>query len=250
MRNKCCLLMVIMLALVVSLAHSSLAADITEQELRSRIEEATKNFSDLSMTGKVTYKDKDALAKVDESFARLYEFQTASVYLKYPDKLRMEGKLGMVKFEYLINGTTKIFRAPTIRINRKQDYAHDPAKLQEALDVGIITPQLWKYRKVEVIDDSEAEANGEIKLRLRWPKGNMRYFIWIDAEHYWLKKYEKLNEQDVLEARVIYTDPMHAGGVIWMPTKVEMYAPDGTRAAATEFFDIKVNTGLSDKLFE
>lgn len=235
---------------LIAAAISATAACMTADDLKARIQEATKGFQDMTAVGTVTYKDKDALAKVDSSYTRLYEFKTANVSLKMPDKLRITGKLGMVKLEYIVNGGFKIVRSPTLRINKKQDYSSDPAKLQTAFDLGLVTPVLWSNRRIEVVEDPEADANGEIKLRLQWPKGSMVYTAWIDSKDFWLKRFEKLDDAGTLIVRMIYSNPQKIGGVIWMPLKVEMFAPDGTKAGASEYSDIKVNTGLADSLFQ
>jgi outer membrane lipoprotein-sorting protein len=226
------------------------AAAITSGELRAKVEAATKCLEDISMTGTVTQSNKDAIAKIDQNYTRLYEFKSAKVMYKLPDKMRMEGKLGMVRFEYIINGCTKIFRASPIRINKRSDYSDDPAKLQSALDIGLITPTLWDNRKVEIIDDVEAKDNGEIKLQLKWPKGDMQIFIWIDEKDLWLKKLEKRDGQGNLKVKVVYSNPKNIDGLVWLPTKTEMFAVDGDKAGTTEMSDIKYNSGLPDSLFE
>jgi len=228
-------------------ASAACAAPITEQDLKARIESATKSFADLTTTVTVKEKNKAALTKVEENYARLYEFRSATLSLKVPDKIRIDSKLGMVKFEYIISGGKKIFRAS--KVKKIDDYSADPAKLQTPLDLGIVTPQLWVNRKVEVLDDPEAQANGEIKLKLTWFKGDMYNLIWIDAANLWLKRFEKHDSAGNLKVRVVYSNPVNAGGVIWMPTRVELYASDGAKAGSTELTDIKTNTNLPDSLF-
>lgn len=223
---------------------------ITEAELKARIEEAAKDLQDISMVGTVTFKNKKALAKIDANYSRLYDFKSATVVHKSPDKFRMDGKLGMVRFEYIISGGHKIVRAPSIRFTKKEDYSDDPAKLQDALDIGLITPSLWHHRKVEIIDDPEAAAVGEIKARLRWPKGDMIHYVWIDQADLYLKRFEKRDPTGKLLFRVEYSEPRQAGGVIWMPTKVEVFSADGERAGASEYSDIKTNMGVQDSFFE
>lgn len=230
-------------------AHAS-AAGVTEQDLKARIEAATKGFNDLTATVNVREKNKSALTKVDDSYARLYEFETALLQVKAPDRIRIDSKLGMVKFEYIIAGGKKIFRAPKVRINKVDDYSKDPAKLQSPLDLGIVTPQLWQNRRVEIVDDPEAQANGEIKVKLTWFKGDMVNLAWIDAANLWLKRFEKRDAANKLRARVVYMNPQNVSGVIWLPTRVELYASDGAKAGSTELTDIKVNTNLPDALFK
>jgi len=234
---------------IIALATAANAL-VSEQELKSRIEEATKGFKDLTMVGTVVSKNDKALAKVDPSYSRLYEFKTANVSIKMPDKVRMEGKLGMVKFEYIINGGAKIFRAPNVKINKKEDYSNDPAKLQDALDIGLVTSSLWRNRSIEIVDDPDGAASGDIKVRLRYAKGDMQYFAWIDAKNLWVKKFERRDAQGNLKVRIVYSSPQKVGDVIWMPTVAEMYSPDGERAGTSQISDIKINTGVSDTLFQ
>ena len=223
---------------------------ITESELKARIEKAAGGFKDISMVGVVTYKNKKAIAKIESNYARLYEFKSAVVSYKDPDKLRMDGKLGMVKFEYIINGWSKIVRAPTIRFSKREDFTGDPAKLQDAFDLGIVTPALWRNRRIEVIEDPEAAQNHEIKIRLYWPKGDMALLAWLDEQDLWLKRFEKRTGDGKLQLKVLYLNPRKVGGVIWMPTTVEIYTSDGEKAGTSEYTDVKVNTGLPDSLFE
>lgn len=253
-RIKCGRSQLLLICLATSLlfimAMSLCSAAITESELKARVIESTKDFQDLSVVGTVIYKNKAALTKVDSAYSQLYEFKTANVKLKMPDKLRIDGKLGMVKVEYIVNQGTKIVRSPTLKINKKKDYSCDPAKLQNALDIGLITPSLWNGRQVEVIEDSEANANSEIKLRLKWTKGDMVYMAWVDEKDLWLKRFEKQDNAGNLQVRMVYSNPQKIGEVIWMPMKVEMFAADGEKAGASEFSDVKVNAGLADSIFE
>lgn len=242
--------MAVSICVSLGIATPAGAAPIAAQDLKEKICAATKDFKDLSGAVAVRDKNKSALTTVDQSYARLYDFQSATLQIKAPDKIRLESKLGMVKFEYIIAGGKKIFRAPKIKMNRTDDYSNDPAKLQSPLDLGIVTPQLWVGRRVEVIDDPDAQAAGEIAMKLTWLKGDMVNLIWIDATNFWLKRFEKHDSQGKLLARVVYSNPQNPGGVIWMPTKVELYAPNGDKAGTTEISDIKVNTNLSDSLFK
>lgn len=246
---SCFRVCILCLVIIVSCISTSFATLITEQELKDKIEEATKNFSDMTATVTVREKNKQALTKVDENYARLYEFQSANLSLKAPDKIRIDARLGMVKFEYIIAGGKKIFRAPKVKINKVDDYSHEPAKLQSPLDLGIVTSQLWVGRNVVIIDDPEAEAKGEIKIKLTWLKGDMVNYAWLDSTNLWLKAFEKRDSRNNLLARVVYSNPQNVNAVIWMPTRVELYASDGDKAGATELTDIKVNTNLPDSLF-
>ena len=249
-RFGCFLLTVVALLLLALSAATQSAAAITTEEFKARVQEAAKEFKDFKATGVVTQKNKEALESVGDNYTQLYEFEQAAISLKTPDKLRMEGKLGMVRFSYIINGSKKILRASRVGINKVSDYSGDPAKLQDALDVGLVTPSMWRHRSIEVLEDEEAEKAGEIKLLLKWAKGNMIYYAWVDAENLWLKRFEKHDSKGDLLLRVVYSDPKKVEGVIWVPLKTEVYGPDGEKVGTSVYKDIQANTGLQDSLFE
>ncbi len=235
-------------AIMLFLSLTAPVAAITEDELKARIEAATKGFSDITMTITVNLKDKKALEKMEPSYARLYECKTATVWIKQPDKVRTESKLGMVKLEYIINGTTKIFRAKNLRINQKEDCSKRPAKLQSAFDFGLVTNTLWNNRSVTIIPDAEAEANGEIKIRLQWPTGNTGHVVWLDAKDLYLKRVEKHDGNDQVESTVLYTNPTKLDTIV-VPTTAELISPTGVSVGTMDITNIKINTNVPDTLF-
>lgn len=247
--------------LVIVCAVSSAAFAVQESEavdclaldigaLKNMVSERTKGFKDLTMTAVVTYKNKRALAKVEESFTRLYEFKTAKILVKAPDKIRTEGKLGMVSFTYIVNGTSRIVRVPSIRINKKDDYKEEPSKVQDLLDIGILTSEAWKIRQPSLCTDEESAAKGQIVINAAYPNNTMQNRFWIDSKNLSLTRFEKRDPEGRLTIRLEYSKPKLFNNLIWLPTVVEIFAPDGEKAGAMELKDIKVNSGLSDSLFE
>lgn len=239
------LISLILTGLAASLAAGP-AVGLAEDELKARIEAATKGFSDINTT--VTVKDKKALESMAPSYARLYECKTANVFVKQPDKVRTESKLGMVKFEYIINGTTKMFRAKIARISQREDCSARPSKLQSAFDFGLVTPTLWRNRRMSIVPDAQADANGEIKVRLQWPTGNTGHVIWLDAQNLCLKRVEKRDGDDKIESTVVYTNPTRFDSIM-VPTKAELFSPEGISVGISHVSNIKVNTNLPDTLF-
>jgi outer membrane lipoprotein-sorting protein len=230
--------------------NSSVTKCITSDELKARIENQTKDFKDIVMTVTITGKNKEALESIEPSYTRMYEFKSASVSFKAPDKVRTEGKLGMVRFEYIINGYTKIVRSPTIRLNQKSDYKNDPGKIQDAFDLGLICSAIYKNRRIETLEDPQAQLNGEIKVRLFYPNSDMQYMAWLDERNLWLKRFEKRTSKGILKVRYEFSEPKYIDNIIWIPTRTEMYAPSGDKAGISETSNIKVNVGLDDKIFE
>jgi len=238
-----------------AMAAAAYAAEVVssatpEEQLKARITEATKGFQDIKMDVTVTQKDKRALARVEASYSRLYDFRSATIYVKLPDKMRTEGKLGMVKFEYIINGCEKIVRSPQINFNKRESYPEASAKVQDALDMGLITTSLWRTRGLQIMDDPEATAAGEIKVRYFYPNNDMQYLLWLDSKDLWLKRFEKRRRDNSLVVRFVYSNPQRFGDLIWMPTRTEMFAPDGSKAGTLESSKIEVNLGPPDAMFQ
>lgn len=222
---------------------------ITLEELKEQITAKTANFKDLTQTAVITYKNKSAMAKVKDNLTNLYDFKTAKISIKYPDMMRTEGKLGMVGFTYIINGTTRYIRVPSLRTNKKNDYEKEPSKVQDLLQFGLVTPEIWTMREPKILPDPEAEANGEILLSAGHPNNDMQKLFWIDNTNFYMKKYEKRNPDGTVIVTIVYSKPELFDGVIWVPTVAELYAPNGDKAGELELQDTKVNTGLSDDLF-
>lgn len=226
------------------------AGATTVDELKSRITRAGSGLKDVTFTLNVTEKNADAIEKVDPNYSRVYEFKTARIYLKEPDKLRTEGKLGMVKFEYIINGGHKIIRAPLLKIRKESDYTGNPGKLNDALDFGVIVPSLWALRTMEIMDDAEAASRGETKVRLRWAEAAMSIVLWLDCKEMYLKRLERRDGNDQTKIVLTYTNHRKPDGAVWIPSRIEMLTPDGTKVGVSEITDIKINSGLADSLFK
>lgn len=224
--------------------------DVTLDGLKTTVTKLTKDFRDVTMTAVVTYRNKRALAKVEESFTRLYEFKTAKISAKSPDKMKTEGRLGMLSFTYIVNDTTRIVRIPSIRMNKKDENKDQPSKVQDLSDMGILTPSAWRIRELCLCPDPEAASKDQVLINAAYPKNTMQNMFWIDTKNYCLTRFEKRDASGKVTIRLEYSKPQYFGNAIWLPTVVEIFAPDGERAGAMELRDIKVNTGLTDSMFE
>lgn len=234
----------------IAMAPSVPAAALTVDEIKSGIARAAAGFKDASFELAVVEKNMEVIENVDSNMARMYEFKNARIYLKEPDKLRTEGKLGMVKFEYIINDGRKIIRAPMLKIRKESNYKGNPGKLSDALDFGILTPSLWAVRRLEVVDDPAAAAAGQTKIRLRWGDAAMSVLLWVDNKELSLKRMEKRDGDDRLKIAVVYSNHRRPHGAPWIPTRADVFAPDGAKIGASEASDLKVNSGLADTLFK
>lgn len=239
--------------IMVSCCVGNAIADSTSSamsDFKARVETNTKDLKDISFKASVKDVNKELLKKIDNSYTKIMELKEARISLKFPDKIRIEGKIGLVKFEYICSDGYKIARAPKIGFKKRDNFSDDPSRLQGPFDVGIITPTLWQTRRVEVVDDAEAKSRGEIRLKLGWLKGDMVYYAWVDAQNLWLKRLEKHTAQGEVKEIINYSDPKNLGGQLWIPTRCEVVTPEGAKVGASVLSDIKLNSGLQDSIFE
>lgn len=219
-------------------------------ELKARVNRVSGKLKDISFSVTVIEKNQAALERMEPEYAALYELKSVRVYMKQPGMVRTEGKLGMVKFEYIINGWRKIVRAPMLKIRKESDYTGKPGKLTTPFDFGLVTPSLWDNRTVSVEEDAEASAAGEIRVRLRWAGSGTSIVAWLDSTNLCLKRVERRDSDDAARFRIIYMNHKLHDGVVWVPSRAEMFSPAGERVGVSELGDVKVNTGLPDSLFK
>ena len=247
--RRCRILLVIMMKLICILIALCLAASVSASaaDLRSRIRQETGDFKDISLTCKVLQADHDALRKIGKDFPKSYEFKSTLVRFKAPDKMKMEGKLGMVKIEIIINGNRKITIIPPIHYRKREDISDKPHKRQTDLDVGMITDSLWRGYIVTSIDD---DGPADRITFCRENSKDKKLVAWVDDKSLKLLKVEKYESDGRLISRYIYSGHSLINGVAWVPSKIQVYNCDGKLAGTTSYENIKINTGIPDSVFD
>ncbi len=218
-------------------------------DVRSEIRNATKSFKDITLTAKVLYGNQKELAKIGKDFPKSYEFKTTTVRYKAPDKMRVEGKLGMVSVAIIMNGKHKAYRVPALHISKKEDCSKDPHKLQGDLDIGIVTEQLWVDYVVKDTDVEKTPTGNVYRITVVRPGAVRKQVCWVDAKTCKLLKMEKYEADGSLKSRMIFSKHKEVAG-IWVPTRVDVYNKDNKLAGTTEYQNIKVNTGIDDSVFK
>ncbi|MHB0913381.1 MAG: outer membrane lipoprotein-sorting protein [Armatimonadota bacterium] len=218
-------------------------------DVRAKVRDATDGFKDIRLTCKVLQANQKELKKIGKDFPKSYEFKSSKVLFKAPDKMKMEGKLGVVKVRMVINGDQKAIVVPAVHYSDKENIAGEPHKRQTELDIGIVTESLWKdYRVIDT--DEEKGSDGPI-YRITYVRTNAtdkKQVAWIDARTLKLLKVDKYESDGKLESRYLYMKHQKVG-CIWVPTRIEVYNCDNKLAGVTAYEDIKVNTGIPDSEF-
>jgi len=237
------------LCICMFLAAASAAFPLTSNELRAKVGQATHGFKDVTLTCKVGYANHKELSKIGKDFPKTYEFKSTTVWYKAPDKMKIEGKLGMVRVAIIMNDDKKAIQIPSIHYSKTEDISSDPHKRQTDLDIGIVTESLWQdYSVVDV----ETEKNSDPVYKITFVRDNARskkHVAWVDANTLKLLKVEKYEGNGKLKSRFLYSGHTSVNGV-WVPTRIEVFSPDGKLAGTTTYEGIKVNTNLADSIFK
>lgn len=219
-------------------------------DLRSIVAQNTRSFRDISLTCRVTYANQAELRKIGKDFGKSYEFKTTRVYFKAPNKMKIEGKLGMIGAKIVMDGNRKATIIPALRISKKEDVSDEPHKRQTDLDLGIVTESLW--RDYHVLSVSSERVGSRQVYRVVFIRDNARekkHVAWIDGDYLKLLKIEKYESDGSLKARYLYSNHALVGNIVWVPRRVDVYSPDGKLAGTSVYENISVNTNIPDSEF-
>ena len=242
LRKKFCL------SLCAILAAACLASPAACADIRSRISKATKGFKDVTLTCRILYANHAELKKIGKDFAIQYEFKTATVRYKSPNKLKMEGKLGIVKAAVVINGDRKLTR---FIYSKRENIRDKPHKRQTDFDIGIISDSLW--RDYIITGTATQKASETSVYKITFVRGNSRgkkHICWVDPKTLKLLKVEKYESDGTLKSKYIYSNHSLINGLIWVPGRVDVYNQDGKLAGTSVYENVKVNTGIPDSVFK
>jgi outer membrane lipoprotein-sorting protein len=220
------------------------------EDFRTKINKAMSSFKDMKATVVVTNSNRRELEKMGKVFAETYQFKKASVCFKGPDKLKLNGELGMMKCEFVTNSNSRLVRIPSIRFKKREDITNQQEKRMTPLDVGVITDAVWDIYKVKLVRIEKDETGAIVfVLRLNNQRSPKYQMVWIDGKDFKVLRRDRLTEDDKIKSKVVLTDHKKFGE-IWVPTRAEVYNGEGKLAASTEMKDIVVNIGVEDKEFE
>jgi outer membrane lipoprotein-sorting protein len=205
---------------------------------------------DASFTARVIKGDQAELAKVNKDFGQAYRFQYTTVKMKEPFKLRLETNVEDTEITFIVNGVHRLVRVPKARIVQREDLTSSPGKRQTALDFGLLVPSLFKslYSAKFIRLD---RATGALVFDITYQHtedDTSRSRIWVDPERHYIIKREWFNQVGRQLATFLYERPREVNG-IWMPTRLTVKNTDDRVAGVTQYDSLRVNTGLSDDLF-
>lgn len=208
----------------------------------------TSPVKDLTLTSKVEQRDMDALKQISNEFAQSYRFASSTMYMKEPDKFRVDSKAGVVHVRYVINGNAKVLKAGII--NKRWDIANEPGQRQGGLTVGLLTPSFVNLvdatpKGTRTISGRTAEV---FDTRFKGKGRSSWHRLFMDPDQRYILRVEQYKPDNSLKDTIVFSDPKKVNG-IWIPTRTKVFNPKGQLGAVTRMENIRVDSGLSDSLF-
>ncbi len=209
------------------------------------------DLHDATFVARVLKADQRELSKINTDFGQSYRFETTTIHIKEPFKLRIDAKVDDTSLLYIENGPIQLIKIPRVSIRQRSDLSNKPGRRQTPFDFGLLTPALFEdfYQARFVRTD---RATGEPVFDITYVPhlgDTSRSRIWVDATHRIISKREWYGQDGHQEATFYYTNPERVNGV-WLPTRLEVKNIDSAVAGITRYESIKVNTGLPDSEFE
>lgn len=228
---------------------TAMSADVAA--LRARIKEYGGKFRDLKATVVVTKSDRRELEKMGDGYAESYQFKKANICYLAPDKLRVNGTLGVMKVEFVTSGNSREVRVPSMHFRKQEDISNQPVKQISQLDVGVLTESIWDHYSVSIVN-TETRGSSTVyvlKLQSLTKGGKKGQLLWVDSASLKLLQRDTLRDEGQMNVRAVFLDHKLVEGV-WIPVKTEIYNHLKGLAATTETTSISVNTGVDRKEFE
>lgn len=207
---------------------------------------ALTELKDLQAKVKVVKADQMELGKINKDFGMAYRLKDLTFRYKEPNKIRMDGSIGRL----IVNGSTRLFQVPAIRLTKKDELGDTPGKQYSLVDVGLLTKSgvakvQNKFLRAEKLDGAETRVF-DVSYR---GADKTHYLLWVDTRTHIIVKREWYDNEGKRRATFLYQEPKEVTTGLWVPTRIEIRNSEGAVAAVSDYSDVKVNQGLDDALF-
>ncbi|MGO8670875.1 MAG: outer membrane lipoprotein-sorting protein [Capsulimonadaceae bacterium] len=202
----------------------------------------------LTMDTYVVTENRPELQKIGGDFADAYRFHNVSVTYMQPDMLQFDSVVAGTHITYTINGNRKFTSIPSFHVHHVEDTTGAPGKKQSLLDMGMIPPEL-----LTLYNGTYLRTEGKLYVFQIMPKQASETYkdiVWIDPVTHITVKRIHYNRDGKLIAWYRYLDPAQPRPRIYVPSRVEVYNPEGHLAAVTQYSNIKVNLAVDQTIFQ
>ena len=208
---------------------------------------ATDKVRDLTAQLRVVESEmnSDALQELGGAFATSYRIPRYDVWYKFPGKARFEGKAGILSGTLIYNGNKKKYQVGFIK--KTKDVTGKPGEKQGLMDLGVFSRDwLADYSPSFVKKDG---ANVVFKLTQRNSTSDSYEVVTVDPKTHITVKRLSYGGDGKLRKELRYQTPRSVGPGIWVPTRVELFAPSGKKAGAQVIESLVVNKGVEESRF-
>ena len=230
---------------------AAIAITLTGRPDAPRFEElATAAVADLQATVTVIKADQAELRKISKDFGMAYRLKSVTMRFKRPGKLRMDGKIGQESALYIVNGSTRFYSVPRLKLSKKDDLGAAAGKRYSLLEFGIasrgdLSAVDSKHLRTESLDGIDAHVF-EVAYR---GDDSLKYLLWIDPRTHVILRRDWLDSAGNLRASFIHKGAKEIAPGLWIPTRLEIRNADGIIAAESESSNIKVNQNIPESFF-
>jgi outer membrane lipoprotein-sorting protein len=210
------------------------------------------NLEDISASVKVISKSDAELKKMGKSYVEANKLNEQEIHCKEPSRVRMQGKKGLFTIRYVTNGTRKLTEVPTLRIHKVDDIAAEPGKGDLIYEIGLITGS-WVDRVEDTFvrtEDRDGKTVHVFEFRFK-EDPNAKHTILVDPVTKTILEHTAHHRNQALpgyKKRVVFSEVRNISGVN-VPTRATLVNSENRVAAVLRYDNIKVNSGLKDKLF-
>jgi outer membrane lipoprotein-sorting protein len=241
------------LALVPALLLPTLvaaAAPDTSQPDLTAIRGAHSAIQSLSMTVQSKEVQEAELRRMKNHAEMALELPRIRVFFTAPDRLRLEGKRGILPVTLIMNGNSKLVRYGPLRT--REDETGEPDKKQGGLDFGLLTNQVWTDFRITSEGRRPWEERNALVLRLTArssPEGSY-HLVWVDEDSHRVLQIEDHKASGEMKRRQVFRQPMRTPGGAWIARRIEIFNANDKFVGALELSDVTVNEGLQARLFD
>ncbi len=236
------------LLLVVVAAALSTRANAIDTNIKNYVCQKLDDFTATMVVGKADQKE---LAKISKDFGLLYRIKNAQVRYKEPNQVRIEGAAEGSKLAFIVAGTKQIVMVNGRKLSSRT-FTDAPGKRKSLMDVGLLSEYYLTYADAKYLREANVDGVACAVFEMRYdPKfaDTSHHNIFIDPATKVVRRRESFSQEGKLQAVYFFRDPKQIAPGIWFPSKIEAQNVDRIIAGSTEYRDIKVNTGLSDSVF-
>ena len=210
---------------------------------------ATDRIKDMTMTMRVVHEETnyDELKKISSEFATQYRISVYNFAYKWPNKLRVAGKVGVIGGLIIYNGDTKTYKIGPVK---KSESVHGQAgKKQSLMDVGIFAKD-WlatDYRAVFLRREGTLLV---YKLEQRDSENHSHEIVWVNPKTAITERRISYGWTPTPNKEIRYKNPKEIRPGVFVPTRVEIYNQEGKLGGVQVVEEMKINLGIADDFFE